>query len=85
MNSTIVYSIILLVILLVIYVFSEDQIEAFIYCRDNKKNNRNIAEGFFSYHKRMFTKHVHRPIKLKARKHYKNLRTKYNHFKRNVF
>ena len=85
MKSTTIYSIILLVILLFGYVFSEDQMEAFIYCRDHKKNNRNIGEGTFTYQKRMFKKHIHRPIKLKARKIHKNVKETFSKIKKKLF
>lgn len=73
MKLFIIFSIIL--ILCFVYVLVFDIKEGF-------GSNRNLGEGTLSFHKRMFVKHIHRPMKFKSRQIYKNLMDKYRQFKR---
>lgn len=49
---------------------------------DSNKDNRNISEGTLSYHKRLFTKYIHRPSKLKIRNITNNIKNHLLSFKR---
>jgi hypothetical protein len=46
-------------------------------------NKKHISEGRTSYYKRMFTKHVHRPLKLKLGIYRNKINQHYTKFKRN--
>ena len=73
MKVSIIFSIALLLIII------------FLICnfKEGFKSKRNLDEGTLSYHKRMVVKHVHRPLKLKARDMFKKLKAKLIKFKRN--
>ena len=65
MKLSIIFSIaLLLTIVFLIYDFKE-----------GFSSKPNLGEGKLSYHKRMFVKHVHRPLKLKARNMHKKMKT----------
>ena len=73
MKLSIIFSIaLLLTVIFFIYDFKE-----------GFNSRRNLGEGTLSYHKRMFVKHVHRPLKFKARDMHKKIKAKFTKFKRN--
>lgn len=49
---------------------------------DSNKDNRNVSEGTLSYHKRLFTKYIHRPTKLTIRNITNNIKNQLLSFKR---
>jgi hypothetical protein len=46
-------------------------------------DKKHVSEGKLSYSRRMFTKHIHRPSKLKLREVGKKINQHYTKFKRN--
>ena len=83
MNKVILYSLLIITSFVIITcIFYNKKVETFT---DNEKNNRNLREGFLSYHKRLFTKYIHRPLKFRARKIHKKIKSKFDDIKRKIF
>ena len=72
MKESIIFSVALLLI-----------ITFFIYdFKEGFNSKRNMGEGKLSYYKRMFVKHVERPVKLKAKDIRKKTTEEFTKFKR---